>query len=164
MEKVLRFLFALFLLLSIIEGIIIGHLRQTPPPSVVEVVFRDTLIDTVRYPLPVPYDSTVLRYINVTVFDTVQISPDSSRIDSMTAKLPITQKCYQDSTYKAYVSGFQPKLDSCIVFPRTLTVTKTLTKYSSPKQKKFGWGPQVGIGITPKGVLPYAGLGFFYKF
>lgn len=164
MEKILRVIVLFLSLSAIIEGIIIVHLCGVPPASVTEVLHRDTVTDTIRYPLPVPRDSAVLRYINVTVYDTLTKTCDSIAIDSnKVVTLPITQKCYQDSTYRAYVSGFQPSLDSCIVFPRTIQII-TKTSKNPSQSPKFGWGPQIGIGITPKGILPYAGIGLFYRF
>lgn len=78
--------------------------------------------------------------------------------DSVTISLPITQKVYRDSTYTAYVSGFDAKLDSIKVFSQMVTVTK---KEPPPA---FTFGVQAGYGITPAGMQPYIGLGVQYNF
>ena len=78
--------------------------------------------------------------------------------DSLIVTLPITQKVYSDSTYTAYVSGFDAKLDSIKVFSQLVTVTK---KEPPPA---FTFGVQAGYGITPAGMQPYLGLGVQYNF
>ena len=65
---------------------------------------------------------------------------------------------YSDSTYTAYVSGFDAKLDSIKVFSQLVTVTK---KEPPPA---FTFGVQAGYGITPAGMQPYLGLGVQYNF
>lgn len=78
--------------------------------------------------------------------------------DSVTISLPITQKVYRDSTYTAYVSGFDAKLDSIKVFSQMVTVTKREPPLA------FTFGVQAGYGITPAGMQPYIGLGVQYNF
>lgn len=128
-------------------------------------VSRDTIpvfIDT-----PIPRDSTVLRYesIKVPVLDTIRITvADTLLSDSVTVKIPISQKVYQDSTYQAWVSGYKPSLDSIRIFQPITTITRTITntevKY---KSKRWGVGVQAGLGITPTKVEPYIGIGVTYN-
>lgn len=123
------------------------------------VVERDTITDTIRVVRPVVRDSVVLRYDRVVlpiVRDSV-LMRDSVVIDSVQVHLPITQKCYRDSTYTAWVSGHQPKLDSIHIYRPTITITTI-------KQPKFTYGIQAGYGITPKGLQPYLGVGVNYTF
>ena len=107
------------------------------------VVERDTITDTIRVVRPVVRDSVMVR--------------DSVIVDSVKVHLPITQKCYRDSTYTAWVSGYQPNLDSIHIYRPTITI-KTI------KRPKFTYGIQAGYGITPKGFQPYLGVGFNYTF
>jgi hypothetical protein len=79
----------------------------------------------------------------------------SASNDSATVVLPITQKMYSDTDYRAWVSGYEPRLDSIKVFPRTVTVMET--KYKPPS--RISVGVQAGYGITPKGLQPYIGVG-----
>lgn len=128
-------------------------------------VSRDTIpvfIDT-----PIPRDSTVLRYVTVSVpvRDTIWTHvTDTLPNDSVSIVLPITQKMYQDSTYHAWVSGYMPALDSIKVFQPVTTITQTITntqiKY---KTKRWGLGVQTGIGVTPTKVEPYIGIGVTYN-
>lgn len=86
----------------------------------------------------------------------VGIIPEDS--DSVTISLPITQKVYRDSTYTAYVSGFDAKLDSISVYSKMITVTRR------EPPTAFTFGVNAGYGITPAGMQPYLGLGVQYNF
>lgn len=78
--------------------------------------------------------------------------------DSATVAIPITQTHYVDSTYEAWVSGYEARLDSINLFRRT--VTKTVTQVTiDRKPKRLSVGLQGGYGITPTGVQPYLGVG-----
>lgn len=59
------------------------------------------------------------------------------------------QAYYEDSLYRAWVSGYRPRLDSLQVFPRTVTNTVTNDIYHTIKVKdrrRWGLGLQVGYG------------------
>ena len=112
---------------------------------------RDTIIyvDTIKYLQPVAKDSTVVKYVKVkvpvsdkdTIYTPLQsfVEGDS---DSAEVVLPITQKVYEDSTYKAWVSGYLPNLDSINVYQKQEIVT--ITKFQKPKK----WGIGAGVGAT----------------
>ena len=122
-----------------------------------------TVVDTVRYAMPVPKDSAVVRYktvithVNDTLYEVVRIE----RIDSGSAVLsiPITQKVYEDSLYRAWVSGYEARLDSIDVYSRTQTIT--IVEKSKPK--RWGLGVQAGVGANHKGFTPYVGVGVSYN-
>lgn len=78
--------------------------------------------------------------------------------DSINVKIPITQKVYEDSTYKAFVSGYKASLDSFYIYPQTKIIT------IREKPKRWHIGITAGYGITPKGFQPYLGLGCTYTF
>ncbi len=78
--------------------------------------------------------------------------------DSINVKIPITQKVYKDSTYKAFVSGYKASLDSFYIYPQTKIIT------IREKPKRWHIGITAGYGITPKGFQPYLGLGCTYTF
>lgn len=106
-----------------------------------------TKVDTFRYDKPVPV--FVRSTDTLVVHDTILIKE---------------QKVYSDSTYTAWISGYQPALDSIEVYPKTVTnyitteVTKTVTKIKKPK-----WVISVGGGIGYNGkVEPYVGLNAGY--
>ena len=175
MRPLLRYLSCFFVLICAAYGIytfVRPATSSAPPP-----VRRDTLIirDTLRISRPVPVREEVVRYITLTRPPT-PARPDSSNSDSSnlanigkdsadvliddTAKmvmLPITQQVYRDTAYTAWVSGFQPQLDSIEVYPRTLIVRQTSLPAAKPR--RWSMGVQAGYGLTPKGLQPYVGVG-----
>lgn len=70
------------------------------------------------------------------------------------------QAYYEDSLYRAWVSGYRPRLDSLQIFPRTVYQTVTNDIYHILKKKRWGLGIQVGYGY-PCGM--YAGIGISYN-
>ena len=72
------------------------------------------------------------------------------------------QAYYEDSLYRIWVSGYRPRLDSLMVFPKTVyqTVTNDIYHTITPKKKRWGIGLQVGYGY-PFGI--YAGVGVSYN-
>lgn len=68
------------------------------------------------------------------------------------------QVYYEDSLYRAWVSGYRPRLDSLMVFPRTVyqTVTNDIYHTIVLKKKRWGLGLQAGYGY-PGGI--YVGIG-----
>ena len=70
-----------------------------------------TVVDTIPYRYPVPRDSAVVRYetVRLMVADTARITiTDTVRVaDSVAVVVPITQRVYSDSLYRAYVSGYR---------------------------------------------------------
>ena len=68
------------------------------------------------------------------------------------------QAYYEDSLYRAWVSGYRPRLDSLMVFPKTVyrTVTNDIYHTITPKKKRWGLGLQAGYGY-PGGW--YVGVG-----
>ena len=72
------------------------------------------------------------------------------------------QAFYEDSLYRAWVSGYRPRLDSLMIFPKTVyqTVTNDIYHTITPKKKRWGLGLQVGYGY-PGGL--YLGVGMSYN-
>lgn len=83
--------------------------------------------------------------------------------DSAWAVVPITQKVYADSTYKAWVSGYNPRLDSIAVYNKT--VIRTITRTEVEKCGKFGIGVVggVGFGMATRKPDVFLGVGFSYR-
>ncbi|MBE6336249.1 MAG: hypothetical protein E7066_06205 [Lentimicrobiaceae bacterium] len=134
---------------------------------------RDTVYDTITFYKPVPKDSTVIKYVTVKLHVTddkennFPITDDAIQSDSSDVIIPITQKVYtDDSTYTAYVSGYQPSLDSLLFMRRTETIIETIRSPTREFKKRWSVGVQVGYGITidetPQ-FIPYIGLGVTYN-
>lgn len=144
-------------------------IRKNAQQSKYSDVYIDTVtyIDTVKYEMPVPVDSVVLRYVYKTIPNKQDsIAPNSPSIqiiettpDSATISIPITQTEYQDKDYRAWVSGYNAKLDSIWVFPQQTTITKTY----KTKQRRWGLGVQAGVTVLNNKVHPYIGLGVSYN-
>lgn len=125
-------------------------------------VCKSMVTDTTFVRLPVPIDSTVLRYetVKLPVSDTLYLQgKDTVRIDSIFVEVPIQQKEYQDSVYHIWISGYRPNLDSVEVYQRTTTKIQI---YEKPC--KWGLGVSFGLGYTgQRSVQPYVGVGLSYN-
>ena len=122
-----------------------------------ESPLRDTIVDTIRVIKPIAKDSIITRYkwVNVErVKDTTIINEVSEVVfDTIRVRLPIESKHYTAEIYDAWVSGYEPCLDSIKVYSRKI---KT-------KQSRWSVGLQGGLGITPRGVQPYIGVGIGFR-
>lgn len=122
---------------------------------------RVTVVDTVPYVKPVARDSVVVRYVTKKlpiVHDTVL----PICIDSADVNIPITQKQYCDSTFTAWVSGYEANLDSIRVYARREVVT--VNKIIKEPPNRFVVSLNIGYGLTPyNGLQPYIGVGVGYK-
>ena len=69
------------------------------------------------------------------------------------------QAYYEDSLYRAWVSGYRPRLDSLQIFPKTVyrNVTNDIYHTVTPKKKRWGLGLQAGYGY-PGGWYVGAGV------
>lgn len=120
-----------------------------------EIVKTDTLtivkVDTIR--IVQPQAVKIMR-------DTVKIT-DTILIAGQTFFQEIKE--YRDSTYYARVSGINAFLEEIRVYPKTITKYITTTEYVREKQKKWGLGPQVGVGVVDNRIHTYIGFGFHYN-
>lgn len=156
MKKVLPYL---GLLLIFLLGAGLGFwLRGKLPAKPVEpVVQTDTLYlrDTIRIDRPVPVPKPVYLPSDTVRLVTVQH-------DTVEVVVPMEQKHYRDSLYDAWISGYRANLDSLHVYPVTKVITTTITVRE--KTKRWGIGPQIGVGLSPKGAaVPYVGIGISYN-
>lgn len=127
---------------------------QQPKQIVTEIVKTDTLtlvrIDTITQVLPEPY--------KVVVRDTIYIN------NTINGNIFVQEiREYQDSTYYARISGINAYLEEIRVCPRTEYKYITTTEKVYEKPRKWEIGLQGGVGVTPKGVLPYVGVGVTYR-
>ena len=136
--------------------------RNQPEPSVVvkmDTVWKDT---TIREPVATETIQTErVLYITVAVPQT-QAQPDTVH-DSIEVPVPIVQKRYDDSLYTAWVSGFEPNLDSIRLHQREIltTVTKTIVKHSP--RLSVGVQAGAGVGVFSRQPDVYVGVGIQYR-
>ncbi|MBQ2450862.1 MAG: hypothetical protein II273_04755 [Lachnospiraceae bacterium] len=105
-------------------------------------------IDTFTVIKPVPYKVTDTVYIYDTINNTINGNIFVQQI-----------KEYKDSTYYAKISGINAYLEEIRVYPKTITQYINTKEYVYVPPKKWSVGIQGGIGITPKGLQPYLGVG-----
>lgn len=139
-------------------------------PTYGEKVARDTVIlrDTVPDYQPVPVDSArvrhITRYLPVVKHDTVSRVELITMRDSVAVEVPITSKHYQSNEYDAWVSGFEPSLDSIFVYSEKEIITETITRTVKEDKHFF---LDVGVGceyqFNAKAAVPFAELGFKFK-
>lgn len=116
-------------------------------------------VDTIPYYKPIPKDSLVIRYETAKLpikKDSCQSEKDTCSPDSVDVVIPITQKEYKDSLYRAWISGYHVTLDSIKVNSRV----KEIRIPVPGKRKRWGIGLQAGYGY-PGGV--YVGVGVTYN-
>ena len=90
-----------------------------------------------------------------------------ARKDTAWITVPRTQKIYEDSTYTAWVSGYEARLDSIHVYRRTVTrtvvVPETVLKGGARNwlHERFGAGivGGAGYGLTTKRPDVFVGVG-----
>lgn len=162
------------LIISFVAGY---HVAKTSPPT--EQVERDTIVyvDTIPYYVPVAKDSTVVSYVlrvlptyptgNRETQDTttnelgVTIFATSDERDSAAVVLPIVQKRYDGKDYRAYVSGYEPHLDSIFVYPKSTVIRERSSK--PPNRWHVGITGGYGYGFNSKQAEPYIGIGITYS-
>lgn len=155
------------LLTGIITGWIINSTINTHSLPELQT-YMDTVItyDTCFLTIAKPVDSIVVKYI------TRYLSPDTSarRLtgnrmslpdDSIPVMLPIIRKVYQDSMFRAVVSGVEPSLDSLTIFPVRESILTH--KICSSKPPRWTVGVTAGASLTPHGITPSVSIGVTYN-
>ena len=116
------------------------------------IVKRDTITsipDTV-------YRTVALgeKTVKVVIHDTL------CKTDTVEVALPYVQKQYKDSSYSAWISGYEPSLDSIRVFPKTTIIRES--KVVRQKDRRWGVFGGVGIGVSDR-ITPCVGVGIGYR-
>lgn len=130
------------ILLSVMVNVFLIKLHNEQPSVVVEhdTIWKDTII---REPVAAETIRTGrVVYIKVAV-PHPQTQHDTIH-DSIEVPIPIVQKRYDDSLYTAWVSGFEPSLDSIDL--RLPTITETITKTIVKPAPLITFGIQAGTG------------------
>ena len=133
--------------------------RSQPEASVVvehDTIWKDTVI---REPMPsetIQTGRTVYLRIPYPVpgeRDTITLH------DSIDVPVPIVQKRYDDSLYTAWVSGFEPALDSINIHQREVVTTVTKTIVRKSPLITVGIHAGAGCGLFSHQPDIYIGLG-----
>lgn len=121
----------------------------------------DTLVvrDTIVQEKPVYCTISQVRTEYVPVCDTIRIQ------DTLFVPVPIETKVYEDSRYRAEVSGYRASLDRLEIYQQERIITQTIP-VQVKERKRWGIGVQAGYGVsTPNGkpvLSPYIGIGVSY--
>ena len=84
------------------------------------VIHRDTIRDSIPYPV---YE-TVIQTVPEMFPIYITLEGDTVR-EPIFVPIRITQKEYLTDDYHAWVSGYNPSLDSIDIFRKTMSITKT---------------------------------------
>lgn len=166
------------LLYCLIAGIVLGNVvfwtnRCSKP--VIESVERDTVVvyDTIPHYYPVPKDSAVVKYVTrylrrtdtVEQFIAVNNMTDhfADTSNMIAVEVPITTKHYSCKDYDAWVSGYEPSLDSIKVYQRTEYITERVTISKPPNKWELDAMAGIDYNVTSQHYSPYAGGELLYK-
>lgn len=150
-------IFILGVLATVIVWLLMERHFSASEPEVV----RDTLYlrDTVSITEPQEVHDTLLCYKTYCLRDTVRDTVPTIITNGDSILIPITQKEYtDDTTYRAWVSGYEPRLDSIQTYRQTIVINEVKT---IRKRQMINFGVQLGTGygIFSKQFDAYAGVG-----
>lgn len=122
-----------------------------PQTDTITIIKRDTI--TIIKPQP------VIRYVDKIVRDTLY-NTDSVPV---LVDVPIETKVYQDSSYRAVVSGYKASLDTISIFNKNQIQYINKTTY---KTKKWNVSPSIGLGygVFNRKFDVYVGFSVNYNF
>lgn len=145
----------IFALLGFIFGFAI-HSEIAEPVEVVKVV-RDTITNTITIEKPVEVESREAGRLRAelsvarSVIDSLRaLEPEIvEKVDSLyiPVEVPIEEKVYQDSTYRAVVSGYRPRLEYLELYQKEIRVTETITRKAPRWSFSVTAGPGVFVGF-----------------
>ena len=136
-----------------------------------ESVTRDTVIvyDTIPHYYPKPVDSATVKYVTkffpVVKNDTINHFVEVSKMihDTVAVEVPITTKHYRAMEYDAWVSGYEPSLDSIKVYQKTEVITATITKIKPPNKWELDIVGGIDYNTAQDKYTPYAVGELLYK-
>ena len=144
--------------LLLLSGYLLGRRAcRAPEPELVVQVDTLRIRDTMLVEKPVPVEVRVVDTMLVAVTDTIRLS------DTVYLRLPREIKRYEDSLFRAQVSGYRPALDWIEVYPQTVYLTKVV---KTQDVRRWGLGLQAGYGAYVNAgqvrLAPYVGVGISY--
>ena len=168
-NKTHLFVFLAWAILGLCTGFFSAKAIYDKP--IEESVTRDTvtLHDTIPDIAPMPKDSVRLKYVTRwlprAVHDTIDHFVDVSKMmhDTVAVQVPITSKHYSSKDYDAWVSGFEPSLDSIKVYKETQVITETITRMKPPNKWELDLTGGIDYNFTAKKYTPHVGGELMYK-
>lgn len=127
-----------------------------PPKQEVEI---EIARDTITIERPVVRESITTRFITrhlpLVKQDTLLVMSVDTVVDSAVVQVPITTKVYQDSTYRAVISGYEASLDSISIYNKTI--------FYREKDKRWHIGLGAGAGFDGHKIRPFVGVTVSYS-
>lgn len=85
--------------------------------------------------------------------------------DTVAVTVPVTARTYSDSmTYRAVVSGFEPRLDTLVIYPSPRVEVIAPTAVAERTRRHWGIGLTAGATVTSRGIAPGLTVGVTYTF
>lgn len=198
MKKILTYI--VIITVSVVVGIGIGMFNLNRLLNKGDNIQSDTttvtVYDTIQVKIPEPVAS---RSVGIEVYPIVQVPVLLYHSDTITKPyfvdndlvIPISQRYYKDNRFEAWVSGYNPRLDSLLILTPTKTVTIENTRIKTAQNelylsgkityiapfpamvlgletgyKRNRWGINVGTGVisSTEGVKWYGSVGLNYNF
>ncbi len=165
MKRAIIIAIAAALLVGIVAGFFIGKGMYNKP--IVEKVTRDTVrvTDTIPHYYPQPVEQQVVKYVTkwfpVTSTDT--LTKYVTVRDSVAVDIPITSRHYHANEYDAWVSGYDPSLDSIKVYRETEYITETIIQSKPPNNRGLDIVGGIDYNTAQQRYTPYAAGELMYK-
>lgn len=166
-------LFALLVLAAFLSGAFLGRMGSRLNKPVDDggrrvEEFTDTMTaiapapalseprQTVTARLPVAPPSPAVLSDKTAPSDSSGLS-DPCAADSAEVEIPMTRNVYEDSLYRAVVSGYMASLDTLEIYSRREVVTVR------QPPKRWHIGVSAGFGMTPRGFQPVVAATLTYS-
>ena len=158
MKKILGLILGAVFIIAILASFLYGRKVGRNGQEVVIKTQVDTLVvfDTIRIKEPLIVERRVVDTMTVEVVD-YKVVHDTAYVN-----LPREEVEYRDTSYRAVVSGFLPRLEEIEIYRQDRIVTIETVKTIKEKSR-WGLGIQAGAGISTQGIVPYVGIGVNYN-
>ena len=154
--------------LGFLSGFFSGKAIYDKP--LVEKVTSDTITihDTIPDINPAPKDSARIKYVTRWLpakHDTINHFVEVGKMmhDTVAVEVPITSKHYKSEQYDAYISGFEPNLDSIFVYQKTEYITETIERMKPPDKWELDIVGGINYNTAQDRYSPYAVGELMYK-
>lgn len=159
MKDVLKILAGVLLglglfLAGFLTGRSVGRHENDPKPLPDPQVIHEDVTIEVRPQLIA--SGTLRETVTVHVHDTIH------DLD-LDAVLPREYRVYADTSYRAVVSGIDPRLDSLSIREVHETILQPYEVTRWKERSRWGLSVQGGYGIGAGGLTPYIGVGVSYR-
>lgn len=134
---------------------------QKPKVDTQIITHTDTIYTTETIYVKVKEPVEIIRYKDRVFRDTIVLKDTIQVID-----IPMERVTYQDSLYKAILSGYKPRLESMEIYaPHTIinTNTEQINTIYRNDFSRWSLGLSGGYAITNNGLSPYIGVGINYN-